>query len=115
LGPLSLVCITFVLFECKISDSGSRKPRLTAAGSVALTDKRWSLGRYSWLADSNYEYYYCGLREMGCSDYCRYVFMVSYGIYVIYLLLLYSLGTVLFSSEVILAGSICTVIYRILL
>jgi hypothetical protein len=36
-GPLSLVRITEELLERKIIGCGSRKPRLTAVGSVALT------------------------------------------------------------------------------
>jgi hypothetical protein len=36
-GPLSLVSITEELLEWESSGSGSRKPRLMALGSVALT------------------------------------------------------------------------------
>jgi hypothetical protein len=39
-GPLSLVRINEELLEWKSSGSGSRKPRLTAVGSVALTTRR---------------------------------------------------------------------------
>jgi hypothetical protein len=38
-GPLSLVIITEELLECKSSGSRSRKPRLTAVGSFALTSR----------------------------------------------------------------------------
>jgi hypothetical protein len=43
-GPLSLVSIIEELHECKCSASGSRKPRLTAVGSVALTSGGRSVG-----------------------------------------------------------------------
>jgi hypothetical protein len=38
-GPHSLVNITEELLEWKSSGSGSRKPRLTALGSLALTTR----------------------------------------------------------------------------
>jgi hypothetical protein len=60
-GPLSFVNITDELLEWKNSGSCYRNPRLTAVGIrsadplsakvvINLTDKRWSLGRYSSLA-----------------------------------------------------------------
>jgi hypothetical protein len=47
----------------------------------------------------------------GRTDNCRYIFMSPYGIYFIILLLFYV--SMLFSSEVLSAGSICRPIYRI--
>jgi hypothetical protein len=41
-GPLSLGSITEELLDWKCSGSGSRKPRLTAVGSVALTTRHLS-------------------------------------------------------------------------
>jgi hypothetical protein len=40
-GPLSLLSISEELLEWKSSGSGSRKPRLTAVGSVALITRHY--------------------------------------------------------------------------
>jgi hypothetical protein len=54
-GPLSLVSITEELLEWKSNGSGSRKPRLTALGIVALTTRHplsaAAVARYSSLAN----------------------------------------------------------------